>query len=160
MTIRFSVAPSLARLLLPAILAGCASKAPVASPAPTPTVTAGSGAADAAKGPGVTLPTPPARVDRQLLTRDEMRKTEFTNLFEIIRALRGNWLRVRAAESFGKSSDLVVYLDMQRIGSIDELRTISPVNVLTVRYFDPIQASARWGMDHGGGALMVTTSKR
>jgi len=106
------------------------------------------------------LPAPTVRFDRQLLTREEMRKSEFTNLYEIIRALRGNWLRVRAAEGMGKSSELVVYLDMQRIGTVDELRTISPVNIVTVRFFDPIQASARWGMDHGAGALLVTTAKR
>ena len=89
-----------------------------------------------------------------------MRKTEFTNLYDVIRALRGNWLRVRAAESFGKSSEMQVYLDMQRIGTVEELRTMSPMNILTVRFFDPIQASARWGMDHGSGALLVTTLKR
>jgi len=123
---------------------------------------AGSGAADASAStaPGVVVPTQTVRADRRLLTREEMRKSEFTNLYEIIRALRGNWLRVRAAESFGKSSEMVVYLDMQRIGTVDELRTISPVNILTVRFFDPIPASARWGMDHGAGALLVTTAKR
>jgi len=123
---------------------------------------AGTGAPDAGASatPGVALPAPTVRFDRQLLTREEMRKSEFTNLYEIIRALRGNWLRVRAAEGMGKSSELVVYLDMQRIGTVDELRTISPVNIVTVRFFDPIQASARWGMDHGAGALLVTTAKR
>ena len=89
-----------------------------------------------------------------------MRKTEFANLYDVVRALRGNWLRARAAESFGKSSEMQVYLDMQRIGTVDELRTMSPMNILTVRFFDPIQASARWGMDHGAGALLVTTTKR
>ena len=37
---------------------------------------------------------------------------------------------------------------------------MSPMNILTVRVFDPMQVSARWGMDHGAGALLVTTTKR
>lgn len=165
---RFS--SSLSVLALLAIVTGCASKAPATAPAPTPSpmatagsaAPAGAGAAGAgtSTGLGVALPPPTVRTDRQLLTREEMRKTEFTNLYDVIRALRGNWLRVRAAESFGKSSEMQVYLDMQRIGTVDELRNISPMNILTVRYFDPIQASARWGMDHGAGALLVTTAKR
>ena len=37
---------------------------------------------------------------------------------------------------------------------------MSPMNILTVRVFDPMQASARWGMVHSAGALLVTTTKR
>lgn len=101
-----------------------------------------------------------ARPDRQLLTRDEIRSTQFTNAFEVIRALRGNWLRIRSADSFGKSSVLQVYLDMQRLnGGVEELRLMQPANIATIRFMDPIQASARWGMDHGAGAIVVTTAK-
>lgn len=101
-----------------------------------------------------------ARPDRQLLTRDEIRSTQFTNAFEVVRALRGNWLRLRSADSFGKSSVLQVYLDMQRLnGGVEELRLMQPANIASIRFMDPIQASARWGMDHGAGAILVTTAK-
>ncbi|MBC7564188.1 MAG: hypothetical protein H7305_14870 [Gemmatimonadaceae bacterium] len=168
MTLTSRISPVLSCLAMVTVVAGCASKVPATSTAPTPSGTtaapASAGAAASATssiaGPGVALPAPSGRTDRQLLTRDEMRKTEFTNLYDVIRVLRGNWIRVRAAESFGKSAELQVYLDMQRIGTIEELRTMSPMNILTVRFFDSIQASARWGMDHGAGALLITTSKR
>ena len=71
-----------------------------------------------------------------------MRKTKLTNLYDVIRALRGNRLPVRAVERFSKSSEMQVYLDMQRIGTIEELRIMSPMNILTVRVFDPMQVSA------------------
>ena len=101
-----------------------------------------------------------ARPDRQLLTRDEIRSTQFTNAFEVVRALRGNWLRVRSADSFGKSSVLQVYLDMQRLnGGVEELRLMQPANIASIRFMDPVQASARWGMDHGAGAILVTTAR-
>ncbi|MES3034627.1 MAG: hypothetical protein V4813_11585 [Gemmatimonadota bacterium] len=100
------------------------------------------------------------RPDRQLLTRDEIRSTQFTNAFEVVRALRGNWLRVRSADSFGKSSVLQVYLDMQRLnGGVEELRLMQPANIASIRFMDPVQASARWGMDHGAGAILVTTAR-
>ena len=47
-----------------------------------------------------------------------MRKTKFTNLYDVIRALRGNRLPVRAAERFSKSSEMQVYLGMRRIGTV------------------------------------------
>ena len=113
-------------------------------------------------GPSISLPKPPkVRADRQLLTRDAILATQYTNMYDVILALRGNWLRSRAAESIqGRSSTVQVYLDNQHLTGADELRAIAPTNVETVRYYDPIQASSRWGMDHGAGAIYILTAKR
>ncbi len=157
------------------VLAGCASGGASTPPAPAPQpVTATVATAPAAQraptdsvdpvtntvlrgsAPGARA----ARTDRQLLTRDEIRSTQFTNAYEVVRALRGNWLRVRSADSFAKSQVLQVYLDMQRLnGGVEELRLMQPANIASIRFMDPIQASARWGMDHGAGAILVTTAK-
>ena len=145
-------------------LAACAGKP--AAPAPSPAV---------ASAPASAVPTSPTttqnvalragrkpRIDQQLITRDVIRSTQYTNMYDVVLALRSNWVRVRPAESIqGKSPTIQVYLDNQRLaGGADELRQLSPTNVESVRYFDPITASARWGMDHGAGALYVTTAKR
>ena len=47
-----------------------------------------------------------------------MRKTKLTNLYDVIRALRGNRLPVRAAERFSTSSEMQVYLGMRHIGTV------------------------------------------
>jgi hypothetical protein len=110
---------------------------------------------------GVAPGAPRVRSDRSVLSRDEIRATQFPNMYDVVRSLRGNWVRIRTAESFGTSSALQVYLDQQRLtGGVDELRQMNPTNVESVRFFDPIAASARWGLDHGAGALLITTSKR
>ena len=126
-------------------LAGCASKtgAPAAGSGPAP--------AAAARAP---------RQDQQLITRDVIVGTEYTNLFDVVQALRSNWLRPKSAGDFGKADVLQVYLDNQRVGGMEELRNIAPLSVLSVRYFDPIQASARWGLGHNGGAIYVLTQKK
>ena len=128
-------------------LAGCASKtgAPAA---------AGSGPAPAAAA--VRAP----RQDQQLITRDVIVGTEYTNLFDVIQAMRSNWLRPKSNGDFGKADVLQVYLDNQRVGGVEELRNIPPSSVLSVRYFDPIAASARWGLNHNGGAIYVLTQKK
>ena len=105
-------------------------------------------------------PLAPAVVDRNLLSRSEILSTQFTNLYDVILMLRGNWLRVRPADSFETSSTLKVYLDAQRVGGVDELKTMLPGNVYSVRFLDPVAAGARYGIDHGAGAILVTTAKR
>ncbi|MBC7841760.1 MAG: hypothetical protein H7099_05595 [Gemmatimonadaceae bacterium] len=170
-----------ARLLLSlaaiGALTACTGRKTDPAPAPTPSVpsTPPAGATPAAAQPSVTaasgteatspsisLPTPPkVRADRQLLTRDAILATQYTNMYDVILALRGNWLRSRAAESIqGRSSTVQVYLDNQHLSGADELRAIAPTNIETVRYYDPIQASSRWGMDHGAGAIYILTAKR
>ena len=168
---RSSDRAAFATALLLAAVSGCAGKK--ADPAPTPAVVPAAvvGATPTAEpagtvvptggGPSIALPKPPkARNDQQLLTRDVILGTQYTNLYDVIQALRGNWLRVRTGESIqGKSSTVQVYLDNQRLTGADELRNMAPTNIASVRYYDPIQASSRWGMDHGAGAIYILTAK-
>ena len=128
------------------LLTGCASK----SGAPATT------AASPASSSTVRAP----RQDQQLITRDVIVGTQYTNLFDVIQSLRSNWLRPRTSGDFNKPDVLQVYLDNQRVGGVEELRNIAPLTVLSVRYYDPIAASSRWGLNHGGGAIYVLTAKK
>jgi hypothetical protein len=106
-------------------------------------------------------PTPPKQINQLEMTQEEIRATQFTNMFDVIQALRGNWMRRKGDVSFtGEQTQIQVYLDTQRIGGVEELRTIAPVNVALVRYYDGAQASARWGINHGQGAIYILTRRR
>lgn len=109
------------------------------------------GTPGAAKAPGT---------DQTLITRADLDKVNATNLYDAVQSLRGNWLRPRAADSFEKPSVIQVYQDNVRIGGVTELRAIPPRIVVSVRWYDPIQATARWGVDHGAGAIFVVTAGR
>ena len=43
------------------------------------------------------------------------------------------------------------------MGGVETLRTIDLRPVTYIRYFDGIAATARWGLDHGAGAIYVST---
>lgn len=165
------------RWLLPTILvglqAGCGSKPTTSTTAPVPAPSAAVAAAPGADSVTVTgadaqallrgsVTAPSARRrDRAVLSRTEIRETQYTNVYDVVLALRGNWVRVRSAESIqGRSSAVQVYLDMQRLTGLDELKSMSPLNVLSIQYLDALQASARFGMDHGSGAILVLTAKK
>jgi hypothetical protein len=125
--------------LLVGLLTGCASSSASTSAAPA-----------AAARP---------RQDQQLITRDVILGTQYTNLFDVVQAMRPNWLRSRGANDSAKADVLQVYLDNQRVGGVAELRNLAPTQVQSVRYYDPIQASARWGLGHSAGVIFVLTAK-
>lgn len=94
------------------------------------------------------------------LTQADVGDTSFPDVYSFVQAKRGSWLRQRGVDSLnGNPSQVQVYQDGVRIGGVDTLRGIHPMEIESVRYFDPIQASSRWGFDHGAGAILVITKR-
>ena len=71
-----------------------------------------------------------------------MRKTKFTNFYDVIRALHGNRLPVRGRALQQVIGDAGVPRHAAYRHRVDELRTMSPMNILAVRVFDPMQVAA------------------
>ena len=99
----------------------------------------------------------PARSDRTTITQEQILEHHFTNAYEAVEALHSNWLVSKVTDSFTSPSQIKVYVDNTFFGGTESLRTINPNNVRTIRYFDGVQATARWGMDHSQGVILVTT---
>lgn len=96
-------------------------------------------------------------VDRNLLLQEQFADRGYHTAYDVIEALRSNWLSNRGPNSFSTPSQVQVYLDGVRMGGVDQLRTIDVRPVTYIRYFDGIAATARWGLDHGAGAIYVST---
>ena len=84
-----------------------------------------------------------------------------SNLYDFIRARRPNWLTSVKPTTIrpDRESGLVVYLDNTRLGGLDALRQLTPHAVMSVRYFGPSSAEARFGPGHLNGAIQVSTRK-
>jgi hypothetical protein len=127
--------------------------------APPATAPAGAGQPDA--------PRPRRRVDRNLITAEEIAAHPARDLHELVRAIRPAWLRAPAASTtdIRRGSEnlpdvrarLVVMLDGARIGELEELRRIPITTVGEVRYLDSRDAVARFGGEFSGGAILVTS---
>lgn len=99
-----------------------------------------------------------ARVDRNLLTREQILETNRQNVFEVVESLRSNWLRSRGPSSLNARDAVVqVYLDDARMGGVEMLRNINTSLVQYIRWYDGIAATGRWGLDHGAGVIYVST---
>jgi len=96
-------------------------------------------------------------VDRSLLVQEQFADRGYHTAYDVIEALRSNWLSSRGPNSFSAPAQVQVYLDGVRMGGIDQLRTIDVRPVTYIRFFDGIAATARWGLDHGAGAIYVST---
>ena len=118
---------------------------------------AGKAASSAAPGaPGAA----PARPNRNVITQEQMVQQHFKNAYEAVQALHPNWLTTRGTDSFRSPSQVWVYLDDAKLGGVDQLTTIAPSTVGTIRHFNGVDASARWGLDHGAGVIQVISRVR
>lgn len=146
----------LAALLAIALLAGCASAA-------------GAG--------GV-------RSSSSIITREEITTSGAQNAYQLVQSLRPEWLRTRGIQSLSESTHTVgrggnnaaptangdarvtipnagrpqvsAYLGQARLGEAQALEQIMAVDVESIQFLSPQQATLRYGANHTHGAIVVT----
>ncbi len=92
--------------------------------------------------------------DREKLTPEEFNQRAFRSAYEAVESLRPIWLTLHGP---GGTEQVQVYVDENHMGGVEVLRTIRLLNVSLIRHLDGIQASARYGMNHDQGAILITT---
>jgi hypothetical protein len=97
-------------------------------------------------------------VDFNLLTPTEF--GTYSNAFLAVRTLRPAWLRTRAAGGIQSQGQVWVYRDGMRYGGTDRLSAINTIEIESIRYFDGITASQRWGLGHENGVIYITSRVR
>ena len=100
---------------------------------------------------------PERRLDRTVITRDEMLKGNYSTVYDAVAARHSMWLQPRGPDSFVLPSIVWVYIDGARAGGVEILHTIQPRLVNTVRFYDGPSATSRWGVDNGAGVIHVST---
>jgi hypothetical protein len=100
------------------------------------------------------------RSSSNMLTSAEMLAAGYNDVFSAVQSMRPQWLRVRGATSMAASESIQVYLDGSRMGGIEQLRQITVSSISTTQYLDGLEATQRWGIGHGAGAIVVSTRAR
>jgi hypothetical protein len=103
-------------------------------------------------GGGGSKPAGPAPADRETLRPEEWGNRNFYSAFDAIAALRPLWLNRR-----GPDGEIQVYVDDNRLGGIDVLRTLRTTSISMIKHLDGIQAGARYGIGHEQGVILVST---
>ena len=96
-----------------------------------------------------------------VLTADEIQRAHIPNVFDLVSSLRPRWLQTRGVDSFQHPSEIQVYFGNTRMqGGVAALRDISSLGLTKIEFVDGITASARWGLDHAAGAIVVSMSEK
>ena len=97
--------------------------------------------------------------DPDRISEYEIDQIEFHSAYEIIEALRPQWLRARGVNSItGRTSRYAhVFVDGQFVGGLDHLWTVSAMQIGEIRFWGPGGAGVRFGMGHPRGAIEVTS---
>ena len=100
------------------------------------------------------------RRNANVITVEELQSVQFSNLFDVVQALRFRWLQSRGPDSINMQSGQVqVRLDDTQLGGVETLRNIPPAGVVSIQWVDPTTAAGRWGMGYGHGAILVYTRR-
>lgn len=102
---------------------------------------------------------------RNVLTLEQINSVRASNAYEVVERLKSQWLRTRGTSQMPaaagtprfEENPVLVYMDDQRLGTVDQLRRIEIAAVQYIRYYPPSEAGARWGFNHGGGVIFVST---
>ena len=99
--------------------------------------------------------------DRNLITAEEIATVPITTAWELVSRLRPEWLRNRGPASMRASAPEypVVYIDEVSSGGLEALQRISSIAIAEVRFISARDAATRFGLNHGGGAIMVKTRR-
>ena len=99
------------------------------------------------------------RQDQRVLTAEELEGSGYSDAFSVVQALRPHWLRTRGTTTINQPQFIKVYLDDNLLGGTEYLRTIPVRSIARIQFLDGLEATNRWGLDHGLGAIMVTTRR-
>lgn len=102
-------------------------------------------------------PGTPRPANQNLITRDEILHSGFSNAYDLVQKLRPLWLTKRGEVSFFQQTDVVVYLDGTRLGGPESLKDLNSTDIESLRFLDARQATLRFGSGHVHGAILITT---
>ena len=105
----------------------------------------------------------PAREPRRsgLITEAEIARRDWSDVYEVVLTLRGNWLHDRGPDTIsGRPAEIQVHLNTFRLGGVGALRGMSAVNVRAIEWVPPNEAAGRWGLGYNHGAIVVWTQDR
>ncbi len=97
------------------------------------------------------------RFDSSIITHQQIQDGQFTNAYDAVKTLRGSWLNTVRPESFRYPAAIQVYLDGVRLGDLSTLSTVQTLPIQYIRYYNAQDATSRWGIDHGAGAIYIST---
>ncbi len=97
------------------------------------------------------------RRDTRVLSTEEIRAASASNMYDVIRSHRPEWLIKRGQTSINMEGDIRVYVDNVGLGGPESLKSIDVQSVQSARFLNASEAQMRYGVGHMHGAIVVVT---
>lgn len=92
-----------------------------------------------------------------MINREMIENSERHNAFDLIRALRPNWLTRRGVQTLTQQhGDVTVYYGGSRLGGPETLRTVGANDIEYIEFLSGPSATQRYGTNHGFGVIQIT----
>jgi len=106
--------------------------------------------------------TAPANGGHEVILLQELERSKELTLYDAVAKLRPNFLRNRSYTAHGRNAgrQMMLYVDGEKMESIDDLRRFTPSQVQEVRFYEPQIANTVFGRyNNYGGAVAVILKK-
>lgn len=99
------------------------------------------------------------RRSSNVITRQQIVDSQVSNAHDVISRLRPTFLRSRGRTtiSSGAPEYPEVYLDGQRYGEIESLKTLIVDNIKEIRFLNAADATTKYGTGHTAGIIEIVT---
>jgi hypothetical protein len=104
--------------------------------------------------------------NRDLITAEDISETSAYTAYEAVQRLQPQWLTARGNVSMGADEESTVrndgvavphvILNGIQVGTVEYLRDVLAEHVAELRYYEPGEAGARFGMGHPRGVVVLT----
>jgi len=131
------------------------------------TVLAATLAASLAAGCAASRSSTPV-TDPDIITNEQIVRSKATNAYDLIATIRPQMFTAHGAQTTrgqqpstpGRQAlPVLVYIDNVKVGFVTELKALGTLDVREIRYLSPRVATDRWGENHAGGVIFVTTNQ-
>jgi hypothetical protein len=105
--------------------------------------------------------------DPDVITADQILRSKATNAYDLIAMVRPQMFTAHGApttrgqqpstQGRRQALPVVVYIDNVKVGPVGELKALATLDLKEIRYLSPRVATDRWGENHAGGVIYVTT---
>jgi hypothetical protein len=103
---------------------------------------------------------PGSRGSPNLITRQQLEALETMSAYDAIQRLRPTWLQSRGPTSLLSGPTLPrVHINDSRSRTIDELRSLSVIEVELIEYRNATDATTLYGTGYPGGVIEVRTRR-
>lgn len=90
------------------------------------------------------------------ISQEEIQETGTTgNAYNLVRRLEPQWLEKRGRNSIRSPGNIRVYVQGNSQGGPSALRQIDVIDVKSIQFLKPDEATMRYGSGHDNGAILV-----